>query len=61
MIQEAFIGPVIHTDENGTLIIIKRAGILVEDGKVYYVFHIFSAFNQNEKIILMIILLSNSD
>ncbi|XP_032673661.1 guanine deaminase [Odontomachus brunneus] len=34
MVQQVFIGPLIHTDNNGELIIIQRSAILVEDGKI---------------------------
>ncbi|XP_011139375.2 guanine deaminase [Harpegnathos saltator] len=34
MVRQVFVGPLIHTDDNETLIIIQHGAILVEDGKI---------------------------
>ncbi|XP_014474611.1 PREDICTED: guanine deaminase [Dinoponera quadriceps] len=34
MVRQAFVGPLIHTDDNGTLIIIQLGVVIVEDGKI---------------------------
>jgi len=44
MVQEVFIGPLIHTEETGELIIEKHVAMFIEDGKViifYYIMYIF--------------------
>lgn len=40
MVRQVFIGPMIHTDENGELIIKESIAIFIEDGKVFNIFHI---------------------
>jgi len=39
MVRQVFSGP-IHADENGEVIFKKWVAILVEDGKVFNIFHI---------------------
>lgn len=41
MVRQIFIGPIIHTDENGELIIKESVAIFIEDGKVFNIFYIF--------------------
>lgn len=41
MIRQVFIGPMIHTDENGELIIKKNIIIFIEDGKVFLTYFIY--------------------
>jgi hypothetical protein len=45
MVQQVFIGPLIHSKENGELIVKKRVAIFIKDGKVtifYYILYIFN-------------------
>lgn len=44
MVRQIFIGPMIHTDENGELIIKESIAIFIEDGKVFNIYSIYSTY-----------------
>lgn len=55
MVKKYFIGPLIHTNDRGNLIIEKHTAVVVEDGKVFnshfiFLFYIYSLKQYGNKI-----------